>query len=596
MAVFLSRTPIMNLPRIICFLGVLLMTAALHAEFRKDIEYGRAGGVSLRLDVNSPDGDGPFPIAILVHGGGWSGGDKSGSDKPGNGADVSPWFAPLTAAKFTWFSINYRLAPEHRWPACFEDVQTAIRWVRAHAAEFKGDPSRIVLFGHSAGGQLVCLSAALAGEDTRVQAVVGFAPVTNFEQDLAARGGLSKSLQQLHGRPQEITDEALAILRETSPLNRVKAGAPHFLLVHGTADKSVPFQQSLDFQAKIRANGSTCDLLEIKDAGHGLLTMAKADPGFMEKTIEWVRKALSSTVGGAVVAADGSGDFRSVQEAINASPQTSTAAQPWTIRIKPGVYKERIYIQREKRFLRLVGEDAATTVLTFDLHANVPGPDSKPIGTFRTPSTQIDADDFTAENLTFANSAGPVGQALAIRIDGDRHVYRRCRFLGWQDTILVNRGRHYFEESTITGHVDFIFGGGTDWFERCEIRCLRDGYVTAASTPAETPFGYVFNRCRITGETPEVRTYLGRPWRPFAATLFLNCEMDAVVRPEGWHNWGKPEREQTTRYAEFGSTGAGAGADARVRWAKTVTADDAAAVTVERVLAGTDGWNPRRVP
>ncbi|MFT3831082.1 MAG: pectinesterase family protein [Opitutaceae bacterium] len=584
-----------HLPLLFVFV-VALAASSGRAEIRRDVEYGTAAGVALRLDANIPDGDGPFPVAILVHGGGWSGGDKAGSDKPGNGADITPWFAPLTESKFTWFSINYRLAPEHRWPACIDDVVTAIRWVKAHAAEFKGDPARIALFGHSAGGQLVCLAALDAADDLRVQSVVGFAPVTDFEQDLAARGGLSTSLQQLHGRPQAVTPEALALLRETSPLNHVKAGAPHFLLVHGSADRTVPLAQSLAFQAKLRAHGSTCDLLEVKDAGHGLLALAKADPEIMAKAIEWTRKALMTTTGGTTVAADGSGDFRSVQEAINASPQNSTAAHPWTIRVKPGVYKERLYIQREKRFLRLIGEDAATTIVSFDLHANVPGPDGKPIGTFRTPSTQVDADDFTAENLTFANSAGPVGQALAIRVDGDRHVYRRCRFEGWQDTILVNRGRHYFEECVIAGHVDFIFGAGTDWFERCEIRCLRDGYITAASTPAEASFGYVFNRCRVVGATPEVRTYLGRPWRPFAATLFLDCELGAVVRPEGWHNWGKPERERTTRYAEFGSTGEGASAGARVAWAKTPSAEEAAAVTVPRVLAGNDGWNPLSVP
>ena len=128
------------------------------AQLVRDNEYGRADSERLRLDVSVPEGTGPFPIAILVHGGGWSGGDKSGSDHPGDSADISPWFAPLTAAKFTWFSINYRLAPVHRWPACFADVQAAIRWVKAHAAVYKGDPHRLALFGHSAGGHLVCLA------------------------------------------------------------------------------------------------------------------------------------------------------------------------------------------------------------------------------------------------------------------------------------------------------------------------------------------------------------------------------------------------------------------------------------------------------
>jgi pectinesterase len=296
-----------------------------------------------------------------------------------------------------------------------------------------------------------------------------------------------------------------------------------------------------------------------------------------------------------VVAPDGSGQFQSVQAAIYAVPTTPPPGL-WTILIKPGVYKEQIYIQRERGDLFLKGEDAEKTVLTFDLNASMPGTDGKPIGTFRTASTVIDADDVTAEDLTFENSAGPVGQALAIRIDGDRVAFRRCRFLGWQDTILTNRGRQYFENCTIMGHTDFIFGGATAFFENCDIICHRNGYVTAASTPKDQPFGYVFSNCRITGETPEVRTYLGRPWRDFAKTVFLNTQMSEVVRPEGWHNWGKVEREKTTFYAEFNSTGPGATPQDRVPWSHQLTEEQAKGYTVEKVLAGQDGWNPKRAP
>lgn len=265
-------------------------TAASGADLRRDIEYGRAGAERLLLDVSVPADSGPFPVAILVHGGGWSGGDKAGSNKPGDSADISPWFAPLTAAHFTWFSINYRLAPQNRWPACLADVQTAIRWVKAHAPEFKGDPRRIVLFGHSAGGHLVCLAAVLAGDDTRVQAVVGFAPVTDFEQDLSVRGGLSTSLQNLHNRPKEVTPGALALLRETSPINQVHPGLPPFLILHGDADKTVPLEQSRNFQAKLRASGVPCELIVIPGAPHGLLTWDQFDPDYAAKMTAWLRQ------------------------------------------------------------------------------------------------------------------------------------------------------------------------------------------------------------------------------------------------------------------------------------------------------------------
>jgi pectinesterase len=295
---------------------------------------------------------------------------------------------------------------------------------------------------------------------------------------------------------------------------------------------------------------------------------------------------------GAIVAADGSGDYTSLQEAISAAPmKTDTTAARWEIRVKPGVYRERIYVQRERGHIRVVGDDAATTVVEFNLHANLPGPDGKPIGTFRTPTVQIDGDGMIWENITFSNSAGPVGQALALRADGDRLEFRRCRFLGWQDTILLNRGRHYFEDCYVEGHVDFIFGAATAWFERCHLHVLRDGYLTAASTPQGQAHGFVFSRGRITG-VEGAKTYLGRPWRDFARTVFLHTDMSAVVRPEGWHNWNKPPAERTTFYAEFGSTGPGAAPSSRVPWAHALSPADAAALTPAAVLGGADGWNP----
>ena len=240
-----------------------------------------------------------------------------------------------------------------------------------------------------------------------------------------------------------------------------------------------------------------------------------------------------------------------------------------------------------------MGEDAATTVISFNLHANMVGPDGRPIGTFRTPTVTVDADDFEAERLTFENAAGPVGQALALRLDSDRAIFRECRFLGWQDTLFLNRGRVYFDRCYIAGHVDFIFGAAAAYFEDCQIHVLRDGYITAASTQTDQPYGFVFRRARITGEAG-VKTYLGRPWRDFSATVFLDSEMSAVVRPEGWQNWNLPAREKTARYGEFGSRGDGAVPAARVPWARHVSAAEARALTPQAVLGGADGWNPVR--
>jgi pectinesterase len=288
------------------------------------------------------------------------------------------------------------------------------------------------------------------------------------------------------------------------------------------------------------------------------------------------------------VAADGSAPFKSVQAAIMSVPSGSSN-NPVLIHIAPGTYKELIYIQREKSFFKLIGENSTNTILIFNLYAGITNAEGKPIGTFKTPSTTIDADDFTAENLTFENSAGPVGQALAIRVDGDRAIFHHCRFLGWQDTMLLNRGRQYFENCFVAGAVDFIFGAATAWFEKCEIHALGDGYLTAASTPVDQPFGFIFSNCKITGE-PDVKTFLGRPWRIYASTIFLNCEMSDVVRPGGWFDWKKTEAHKTARYAEFKSSGVGANPTNRPAWVKQLTKADAKKMTMEKVLGG---WNPK---
>ena len=557
-----------------------VQTAGLHT----DILYEKAGNEDLLLDAFVPEGKGPFPVAVFVHGGGWSSGDKSQ-----NRQEI---LDPLSAANFVWFSIDYRLAPKHRWPACLEDVQTAVRWVKQHAAEYKGNPERIALIGYSAGGHLACSAAIWAKEDRRVQAVVGFAAPIDMVADSERRGGLSPSMQNLIDRPKEINEETRAILRKISPVWDVRPGLPPFLLIHGTVDQSVPYQQSVDLQAALKASKVPCQLVTIEGAGHRIGEWEQYDADYKKKMITWLRKTLADEkVREIVVSPDGTGDFTSVQAAVDAVPAGNT--EPVVISIGAGTYKERIVVPRTKRFIRFYGEDEDTTILTYDLYAGIKDENGKEIGTFRTPSVTIEADDFSAEGVTFDNSAGPVGQAVAVAVTGDRCVFRGCRFLGWQDTLLDQSGRHYYEDCYIAGHCDFIFGGGTAFFENCHIHCLEASYITAASTPEHQPYGYVFSNCRITGEPPGKKTYLGRPWRDYAAVIFLHTEMDDMIKPEGWHNWGKPNREKTSRYAEYNSRGPGANPETRAGWSRQLSKEEAETITRKNVLAGEDGWDPQ---
>ncbi len=285
----------------------------------------------------------------------------------------------------------------------------------------------------------------------------------------------------------------------------------------------------------------------------------------------------------ALVALDGTGDQSSIEKAIYKAPQSPEGSPRWIIRVKHGEYRERAYVQRERGNIRLVGDSPDTTVLVQGIHANMIGPDGEKIGTFRTPTLQVDGDGFEVESMTIANDAGPVGQALALRVDGDRVVFRNCVFKGWQDTVFVNRGRQYFRDCYIEGHVDFIFGGAVTVFDGCHIHCLANGYVTAASTPANQQHGLVFFDCRITGEEG-TQAYLGRPWRAHAQTTFVRTEMSEVVRPEGWHNWTGPEREKTARYEEFGSYGAGGDMAKRVAWATTLSEGQIEDLTPSRIF------------
>ena len=300
-----------------------------------------------------------------------------------------------------------------------------------------------------------------------------------------------------------------------------------------------------------------------------------------------------------VVAADGSGDYRTVQAAVDAAPDAAPDASDsdgrTVVRIRPGTYEEKLDVPRGKGPLVFLGggKSPDETVLTYSDNASTLGPDGENVGTTGSTSVMISADDFTAENLTFANSAGDTGQAVAVKTNGDRVAFFDCRFLGWQDTLYPNGARTYFKDCHIEGSTDFIFGRATAVFESCTILSKKGSYITDASTEAESPFGFVFLNCKLVSATGEP-TYLGRPWRDHAAVAFIDSELGGHIRAEGWHNWNKPDAEATVRYVEHGNTGPGANLAGRVSWATELPAEQAARYTPLRLLAGDDGWHPER--
>ena len=292
-----------------------------------------------------------------------------------------------------------------------------------------------------------------------------------------------------------------------------------------------------------------------------------------------------------VVDANGTGDFTSVQAAVNAVPDFRKAG-PTKIFIKKGVYKEKIVIAETKQGVQFYGEEG--TVITYDDHANKPNVFGENKGTSGSSTIYVFGPDFVAENITFENSSGPVGQAVAVQIGGDRAVFRKCRFLGFQDTLYTygENTREYFEDCYIEGTVDFIFGKATAVFMRCHIHSKSKGYVTAPATPQGVPYGYVFYDCALTADKdlPTASVFLSRPWRPYGQAVYIRCQMGAHIHPEGWDNWGNAANESTAFYAEYQSRGDGANPTSRVAWSHQLADIDNYEVT--KVLAGKDGWNP----
>lgn len=289
-----------------------------------------------------------------------------------------------------------------------------------------------------------------------------------------------------------------------------------------------------------------------------------------------------------VVAKDGSGDFFTIQEAINAVPDFRKAGRT-TILVRKGVYKEKVVVPESKISISLIGEEDA--VLTNDDYASKKNCFGEEMSTSGSSTCYIYAPDFYAENIIFENSAGRVGQAVACFVSGDRAYFKNCRFLGNQDTLYTygKDSRQYYDHCYIEGTVDFIFGWSTALFKDCTIHSLGDGYVTAPSTDKGKAYGYVFIDCKLTG-ADGAKVYLSRPWRPYAQAVYIRCELGKHIQPVGWNNWGKKENEKTVFYAEYQNRGAGADTKSRASFSHQLK--DVKKYDTALILAGEDGWNP----
>lgn len=302
------------------------------------------------------------------------------------------------------------------------------------------------------------------------------------------------------------------------------------------------------------------------------------------------------------VSKDGTANYKTIQEAVNSV--RDLGEQEVKIYVKKGIYKEKLIIPSWKIMISIIGENPENTIITFDDYSGRLNPAGKDqfgndkFSTYTSFTVLVQGNDTHFENLSIINSAGRVGQAVALHVEGDRFTAKNCRFLGNQDTLYaaIENSRQYYQNCYIEGTTDFIFGKATVVFENCTIKNLSDSYVTAASTSAQQKFGFVFLNCKLIADTAVKKAYLGRPWRPYAKTVFLNCEIGKHILPEGWNAWKGdkmfPNKELTVFYAEYKNKGAGASPKTRLAWTKQLTDIEAKNYTLKNILSGTDQWNP----
>lgn len=291
-----------------------------------------------------------------------------------------------------------------------------------------------------------------------------------------------------------------------------------------------------------------------------------------------------------VVSQAGNSKYKTIQSAIDAVPLDN--ATPVIITVKNGVYKERLTIDTRKNFIHLAGENKDKTIITFNNHSGTRMPNGDTLNTWTCASTFVYADNFTAENITFENNAGfTAGQAVALRIEGNRAAFKNCRMVGFQDVLFLSGSgvKQYFKNCYIEGTTDFIFGASTAVFDSCHIHSKKNSHVTAASTNSIVPYGFVFFNCTLTADSTINKVSLGRPWSPTASVTYINCWMDKHIVPEGWNNWKNPANEATARYAEYNSTGPGANATQRAKWSRQLTKEEADKYTMQQILGN---WKP----
>ncbi len=562
----------------------------------KNIVYCNTKERELKLDVFYPKEKTKIKrtAIIFIHGGGW---------RSGNKAMHFPLLQQLAALGYVCITPEYRLSTEALYPAAIHDIKTVIRWTRKNAEHYNIDKSKIVAAGHSAGGEL----AAFMGSTNGMAAFEGHGDYKKYSSLVNAVMDLDGTLAFIHPESGEGDDskrisaathwfgysktENPEIWKQAAPLTHVGKHMPPTQFINSGVARMHAGRE--DFIKILKENSIYSEVRTFEGSPHTFILFKPwfdSSIVYMDNFLRKIFPGPKSNLSKIIVAQDGSGDFKTIQAAFNEIPFNNK--KPVTVFIKPGTYKEKLLLDSTKNFVTLVGEDKFRTVITYNDHTGKISPGGDTINTRTSWSFKILADNFTAENLSFQNDAGfTAGQAVAVESDGDKAIFRNCNIAGNQDVLFTNneKSRQYFENCYIEGTTDFIFGSATVWFQTCHIQSKKNSHITAASTPQDKKFGYIFSDCRILGDQTLDNVSLGRPWRPYAHVVYMYCFIGPHIKAEGWSNWNNTENYKTTRYAEYKNFGPGSNTEGRVNWAKQLSDEEAKIYTIKNVFGN---WNP----
>ena len=563
----------------------------------KNINYCKTGDRKLLIDAFYAKwrASSKRTAIIIIHGGGW---------RTGNRTLHYPLAQRLASLGYVCFTPEYRLSTEALYPAGVYDIKSAIRWVRKNAAKYNINEDRIVVAGHSAGGELAAMMGATNGIpsfegdgcnkaiSSKVNAVIDIDGILAFIHPESGEGDDSKRISAATNWFGYSKTENADLWKQGSPLTHAGPHAAPTLFLNSNVPRMHAGRE--DFIDVLSRYHIYFDVKTF-DAPHSFILFNPWLDSSIVYINRFLKKAFTKTKESPVpvpivVAQDGTGNYKTIQEAFNAVPANSR--KQTIIRVKTGIYKEKLFLDSTKRNVQLLGDDKFNTIITYNDHTGKIAPNGDTINTRTSWTFLIKADNFKAAYITFQNDAGfTAGQAVAVESDGDKAIFSNCRFIGNQDVLFLNneKSRQFFQFCYIEGTTDFIFGSATAWFDSCEIYSKKNSHVTAASTPQDKAWGFVFNACKLTGDTSLHNVSLGRPWRPYAAVVYMNCYIGAHIKPEGWSNWNTTENYKTTRYAEYKNYGPSADPSKRVNWSRQLTDEEAKTYDKRKYL---ESWYP----